>query len=126
MMPSNYFDDGEQLDILVKRNETFKRAFLLEEQDIDGVYQPIPLTGATIVGGVKRNYDDPQYIKLFTFIVTDEEGGMFEANMDLGLAGGPKLRDAAWDVVVILASGRKIRCGAGFARISSGVAGVTA
>lgn len=128
--PSNVFDTGEQDDIVLKRNETWRRGFLVEEKDLDpesetyNEYLPVDLTGATIVGGVKKSYDDPSMLKSFTVYDRDDEAGVFFVSCDIGLAGG-KLAECPWDVVAILASGRKIRCGAGVAKISSGVVGVT-
>jgi len=126
----NNFPPGERQDIVIKRNETWRRGFKLEERDTDpesdtyGQWIPIDLTGATIVGGIKKDYDQPEFLKVFAVETRTNAAGTFIMACDLGVAGGKLLR-AVWDVTVILPTGRKIRAGAGLADISQGVAGVT-
>lgn len=127
---ANSFSVGERLDIVVKRNETYRHGFKLEEKDTDpesvtyGQWIAINLTGASIVGGLKRDYDSPEFLKAWEVETRTDAAGTFIMKCDLGLSGG-KLARAAWDVVVTLADGRKIRAGAGYADLSQGVAGVT-
>lgn len=95
-------DKDAQVDLLIRRNATFKVSFALTREDDDGNQEPWDITGYEIHAAIKKTYKDAEYLARFSIEGRDDENGAFTLVLPYESAKliGDKIGTAYWDCVI--------------------------